>query len=109
MAIAFVGLVLLLIYYMIRSYINKYSWYFCGIITSLILAIYSIFFLLVIKGNYIAFGPIDRWIFSFLVANRLGYFTAIRMFNLSQVLYIISLTLFSNSFFIQPQAKKIHI
>ena len=70
------------VYCLMRSYINKYSWYFCAIIFSLIAALYASFLLISASGNYISVGYIlddfDGRMFLSLIANKINFFTIIR-------------------------------
>ena len=90
-------------YCLFKSYINKYSWYFCAIIWSLIAAMYASFLLISASGNYISvgyiLGDIDGKMFLSIIANKLNLFTIVRIFNFSSAVFLCSLSLFSNSYF----------
>lgn len=107
-------LIALSVYCLLKSYINKYSWYFAAIVWSLIAAMYASFLLISASGNYSSVGYIlndlDRHLFLLLIANKIGVFSIIRIFNISTSVFLISLSLFSNSYFTerrQPANNKI--
>lgn len=91
------------LYCLLKSYINKYSWYFSAIIWSLIAAMYASFLLVSASGNYMSIGYIfddfDRRMFLSLIANKTNFFTIIRIFNISSAVFLSSLSLFSKSYF----------
>lgn len=96
-------LIVISFYYLATSYINKYCWYFIGIIWSLVAALYSVFLLISITGNYSSIGyvfnDLDRQIFLSMVKNKSSLFFIMRMFNLSTALYLVTLCFFSVSYF----------
>lgn len=96
-------LIIISFYYLITSYVNKYCWYFIGIIWSLVAALYSVFILISITGNYSSIGyvfnDLDRQIFLSVVKNRSNFFFVMRIFNLSTALYLITMCFFSLSYF----------
>ena len=96
-------LVVLLFFFVVISKFNKFSLYFLGIISSLILGLYSALLLISISGNYssigYAFGSLDRRIFHSLIQNRITLFGTIRFFNLSVMIYPVTLVLFTMSYF----------
>lgn len=96
-------LIVISFYYLTTSYINKYCWYFIGIIWSLVAALYSVFILISITGNYSSIGyvfnDLDRQIFLSMVKNKSSLFFIMRMFNLSTALYLLTLCFFSVSYF----------
>lgn len=91
------------LYCLLKSYINKYSWYFSAIIWSLIAAMYASFLLISASGNYTSIGYIfddfDGRMFLSLIANKMNFFTIIRIFNVSSAVFLTSLSLFSKSYF----------
>ena len=96
-------LVILLFSFVLISRFNKFSLYFLGIISSLIIGLYSTLLLISISGNYssigYAFGSLDRKIFHSLIQNRITLFGAIRFFNFSVMVYPTTLVLFTMSYF----------
>lgn len=96
-------LIALSAYYLFTSYINKYCWYFTGIILSLVVALYSVFILISITGNYSSIGyvfnDLDRQIFLSVVKSKTNIFYIMRMFNISTAIYLVTLSFFSVSYF----------
>lgn len=96
-------LIILSFYYLFTSYVNKYCWYFLGIIWSLVAAMYSVFLLISMTGNYLSIGYVfadwDKQIFLSIIKNRNNLFHTIRLFNISTVTYLVILRFFSVSYF----------
>ena len=90
-------LIALSAYYLFTSYINKYCWYFTGIILSLVVALYSVFILISITGNYSSIGyvfnDLDRQIFLSVVKSKTNIFYIMRMFNISTAIYLVTLNI----------------
>lgn len=102
MTYLFLLLIALSVYFLLVSYVSKYSWYFVFIVWALIGMMYSTFLQIAITGNYASIGylfnDLDRLIFAFMIKNRMGLFTIVRLYNISTAVYFLALSLFAMSF-----------
>lgn len=95
-------LIVLSILFLVKGWVNKYSWPFVFLTLSLSLAMYSVMKMIAIKGNYFPVGFIgylDEKFFNKIAFGRISYFAVVRIFNISVAVFISSLVIFMSCYF----------
>lgn len=102
MTLIMVVFVIMAVFFIVMSWINKYSWLVALMFLSLAMAMYSVMMTIAIRGNYMPIGMIgymDEVLFLNIIKKRISLFSITRIFNFSIALYISALVNFVPVYF----------
>ncbi|MBQ8807876.1 MAG: HAMP domain-containing histidine kinase [Clostridia bacterium] len=103
MVIIFSSLILLSLYFLLKSYVNKFAWCFAGMVCALEVCLLLILISMMKSGNYFAYyngiSQIDYMLFNFVDTMRLPQNIITRVFNYMIAVYMLLFPCFIYFFF----------
>lgn len=103
MVIIFSSLIVLSVYFLVKSYVNRFAWCFAGIVCALEVCLALILVSMMKNGNYFAYyngiTQLDYMLYNFVDALRLPQNVIARVFNCMIAIYMVLFPCFIYFFF----------
>ena len=102
MVIIFSSLIVLSVYFLVKSYVNRFAWCFAGIVCALEVCLALILVSMMKNGNYFAYyngiTQLDYMLYNFVDALRLPQNVIARVFNCMIAIYMVLFPCFFSLF-----------